>query len=200
MELRIEVHDLRCKPQQPLQSAWHDLPCKQETDIGALPIVVTSTLTPQPLQRLNGHVPPHEPSWVSPTPWPINPSQASICTPLPKFYTHKCWQVVFISIAWRLAVLLEYGKISLVRDYFRGEISIHRKPLGPLSPLFNCDCWIHLLFVSAAANWTREIIGLYIISCGVHEVRVDGWEIEEGYAWFWEENKMVVWEIKESIG
>jgi hypothetical protein len=52
----IELHQLRCKPQQPIQSMQRELPCKQIADVGALPIVLASASMPQPLQKINGHI------------------------------------------------------------------------------------------------------------------------------------------------
>lgn len=87
----LEPHDLWSKSQQPVQGIGQELPSKQEADARALPIVLAllASSTSQPLQELNGHLPPAEPGRVRPTPRPVDPSQAPVRVPPPKHDAHE---------------------------------------------------------------------------------------------------------------
>lgn len=46
----IEMHDLRSKLQEPIQSVIIELPCKQEAKVCGISIVLTLTSIPQSIQ------------------------------------------------------------------------------------------------------------------------------------------------------
>lgn len=54
--LAVEVHELWCKPQEPIQSTRGELPGKQEANVCGISSVLALAPTPQPLQSLNGNI------------------------------------------------------------------------------------------------------------------------------------------------
>jgi hypothetical protein len=67
LNLLVELHELWCKPQEPIQSSRRELPGEQEANICGISSVLALAPTPQPLQSLNGHIRSQKLSRVWPT-------------------------------------------------------------------------------------------------------------------------------------
>lgn len=104
-EKSIELHELWSKSEQSTQSMSGEFPCKQMTNICGVTIVLAWCSKPQLVQKLIGHMISVKPWRMSTTLWPINPCQGSVRVSLPKLDADKCGQVVFITVAIRVAVL-----------------------------------------------------------------------------------------------
>lgn len=163
-----------------------ELPGKKVTNIGDHSIVLTSgsISMPQPLQKLNSNISPNILGRMRSPSCPINPSQSPIRIPLPKLNADQCRQVMLITVTLRIAVLLEHGEITAVGDYLEREGAVDLEPLGAFSPLGEFDEGLHFGVVSSASYVAREIIGLHESFGGIHEVGVDGGEVEERNAGF----------------
>jgi len=197
----LDIHDPCSKPHEPGQRRGQEFPCKEKTSIcvvSELSIILTF-LVPQILQQRHSNLWSDVSGWVATTLWPINPSQTPVRVLLPKSDANKRWQVMFISITWSFAQRLKNWEVGCVGHHFQCKLSVHFEPLRPFSPLLESDERGHADAVTATSNCTVCIKSHDVALGGVHQVRVDCWEVEERNARLWYQNKALVREIQKGI-